>query len=137
MVQGPSGPGLDRDQTDIDGSWRFPVPVPKILSGTGLSGLRSGKNGPEPDQTELPQHYQILHCGALKCAFLSLEVEPMLLEYIQDSGHNLPMMFNCVSVYQDIVYVNSHIAFINEVLEDVIYHGLEGGQTVGEAEEHD
>ena len=24
---------------------------------TGRSGLRSGKNGPEPDQTELPQHY--------------------------------------------------------------------------------
>ena len=29
------------------------------------------------------------------------------------------------------------MSFINEVLEDVIHHGLEGGQAVGEAEEHD
>ena len=34
-----------------------PVPVPKIVSGMGPSGLRSGKNGLGPDQTELPQHY--------------------------------------------------------------------------------
>ena len=66
-MQGPSGPGLDRDQTDIDSPWRFPVPVPKILSVTGLSGLRSGKNGLELDQTELPQHYcraETLRCKA-------------------------------------------------------------------------
>ena len=34
-----------------------PVPVPKFLSGTRLSGLQSSKNGLGPDQTELPQHY--------------------------------------------------------------------------------
>ena len=34
------------------------VPVPDISSGTGLSGLQSGKNGLGPDQTELPQHYE-------------------------------------------------------------------------------
>ena len=34
-----------------------PVPAPKIGSGMGPSGLRSGKNGLGPDQTELPQHY--------------------------------------------------------------------------------
>ena len=61
----------------------------------------------------------------------------MLLEYVQDSGHDLPMVFNCVSVYQDIVHIDRHVSFINEVLEDVIHHGLEGGQAVGEAEEHD
>ena len=35
------------------------VLVPKIVSGTGPSGLRSGKNGLGPDQTELPQHYVV------------------------------------------------------------------------------
>ena len=34
-----------------------PVLVPKIVSGMGPSGLRSGKNGLGPDQTKLPQHY--------------------------------------------------------------------------------
>ena len=33
------------------------VLVPKIVSGTGLSGLWSSKNGLQLDQTELPQHY--------------------------------------------------------------------------------
>ena len=42
---------------------------------------------------------QIFNCGALKCAFLHLEVEPMLLEYVQDSGHDLLMVFDRVSVY--------------------------------------
>ena len=61
----------------------------------------------------------------------------MLSEYIQNSGHNLLMVFNHVSIYQDIVHVNCHVDLINEVLKDVIHHGLEGGWTVGEAKEHD
>ena len=47
------------------------------------------------------------------------------------------MVFNRVSVYQDIVHIDCHVSFINEVLEDVIHHGLEGVQAVGEAEEYD
>jgi len=61
----------------------------------------------------------------------------MLSEYGQDSGHDLPMMFNCAGVYEDIVHVDCHIAFVDEVLKNVIHHCLEGGQAVGEAEEHD
>ena len=61
----------------------------------------------------------------------------MLLEYVQDLGYNLPMVFDRASVYQDIVHIDHHISFIDEVLEDVVHHGLEGGQAVGEAEEHD
>ena len=61
----------------------------------------------------------------------------MLSEYVQDSGHDLPMVFDYVSVYQDIIHIDCHVPFINEVLEDVIHHGLEGGRAVGEAEEHD
>ena len=61
----------------------------------------------------------------------------MFSEYVQDSGHDLPMVFDHVGVYQDIVHIDCHIPFINEVLEDVVHHGLEGGWAVGEAEEHD
>ena len=79
----------------------------------------------------------ILDRGALKCAFLCFEVEPIFSEHIQDSGYDLPMVFNCASVYQDIVHIDCHVSFINEVLKDVVHHGLEGGRAVGEAEEHD
>ena len=61
----------------------------------------------------------------------------MVSEHVQDLGHNLLMVFDHASVYQDIVHIDRHISFINEVLEDVIHHGLEGGQAVGEAKEHD
>ena len=61
----------------------------------------------------------------------------MLSEYVQDLGYDLPMVFNHVSLYQDIVHIDCHVSFIDEVLEDVTHHGLEGGQAVGEAEEHD
>ena len=47
------------------------------------------------------------------------------------------MMFNCMGIHQDVVHVDHHIPFVDEVLEDVVHHGLEGGQTIGEAEEHD
>ena len=50
-----SGPGPDQYRR----SQAVPVPVPDISSGTGLSGLWSGKNGLGPDQTELPQHYAL------------------------------------------------------------------------------
>ena len=53
------------------------------------------------------------------------------------TSHDLPMVFNRVGVYQAIVHIDHHIPFIDEVLEDVVHHGLEGGRAVGEAEEHD
>ena len=61
----------------------------------------------------------------------------MLLEYIQDSGYDLLMVFDCASVYYNIIHIDHHISFVDEVLEYVIHHGLEGGWTVGKAEEHD
>ena len=47
-----SGLGLDQSRWSL----AVTVPVPEFLCGTGLSRLRSGKNGLGPDQTELPQH---------------------------------------------------------------------------------
>ena len=51
--------GLGPDQ--YRQSMMVTVPVPKILSESGLSGLWSGKNGPGPDWTELPQHWTRQH----------------------------------------------------------------------------
>ena len=35
------------------------------------------------------------------------------------------------------INVNGHEALVNELLENVIHHGLEGGWAVGETEVHD
>ncbi len=37
---------------------------------------------------------------------------------------------------QDVIKVNCHLAFGNEVTEDVIHHPLEGGGRVHESKEH-
>jgi len=37
---------------------------------------------------------------------------------------------------QDIVQINYHDAFCHEILEDIVHHSLEGGQTVGYPKEH-
>ena len=36
-----------------------------------------------------------------------------------------------------VVHVDCHTPFVNEVPEDHVHHGLEGGRGVSEAEEHD
>src|SRR6266481_2324043 len=46
---------------------------------------------------------------------------------IKDSGHHLWMVFNCSGIDQNVIHVNGHEALINELLENVIHHGLEGG----------
>ena len=40
------------------------------------------------------------------------------------------------SVDGDVIHVDSHASPINEVSEDGVHHGLEGGQRVGEPEKH-
>ena len=38
---------------------------------------------------------------------------------------------------EDIIHINCNIAFIDEFVEKVVHHRLEGGRSVGEAKEHD
>ena len=37
---------------------------------------------------------------------------------------------------QNVIQIDHHDAFCYEVLEDVVHHGLEGGQAVSHAKEH-
>ena len=46
------------------------------------------------------------------------------------------MLFLCPSKDQDIVQIDYHNAFRYKVLEDVIHHGLEDGQTISYSKEH-
>jgi hypothetical protein len=38
---------------------------------------------------------------------------------------------------QDVVEIDGYDTFSDQVLEYLVYHRLEGGQTIGEAEVHD
>ena len=61
----------------------------------------------------------------------------MFLETFQHSPHDIPMLRQCLSEYEDVIQVDADNPFRYHVLEDVIHHCLEGGGAVREAEEHD
>ncbi|KAG5351623.1 hypothetical protein C0989_005591 [Termitomyces sp. Mn162] len=84
----------------------------------------------QDDQTK------ILDLGLFKLALLWFEVELVLAEAFQDEASDLMVLLHCFSVDEDIVEVYAHYALCNEVLEDVVHHGLEGGGAVGKSEEH-
>jgi hypothetical protein len=47
------------------------------------------------------------------------------------------MFLKRVGEDQDVVEIHRDDAFGDQVLEDLIHHRLEGGQTIGEAKVHD
>ncbi|KAG5348415.1 hypothetical protein C0989_010578, partial [Termitomyces sp. Mn162] len=65
-----------------------------------------------------------------------LEVELVLAEAFQDKASDLIVFLQHFGIDEDAIKVYTHYALHNEVLEDVVYHGLEGGRAVGESEEH-
>jgi len=50
---------------------------------------------------------------------------------------DLLVLFKGLCKDEDIIQIDHNYTFQDEVLEDVVHHGLEGGGTVCEAEEHD
>jgi len=81
---------------------------------------------------------EILYCGSSENAFLSLEVEPMLSEDVEDLCYNgVLLLLSLAAKYEDVVHVNNHDSFIYEFLEDVDNNFLECFWAVSEAKEHD
>jgi len=46
------------------------------------------------------------------------------------------VLFLCLGKDQDVIQIDYHNAFCYEILEDVVYHGLEGGWAVSHSKEH-
>ncbi|KAG5349506.1 hypothetical protein C0989_003360 [Termitomyces sp. Mn162] len=67
---------------------------------------------------------EVLDLGLFELALLQLEVELVLAEAFQNETN------------EDVIEVHAHYTLYNEVLEDVVHHGLEGGWAVGETKEH-
>ncbi|KAG5337720.1 hypothetical protein C0989_009014 [Termitomyces sp. Mn162] len=70
--------------------------------------------------------------------FLSSEfkVELVLAEVFQDEVSDPTVLLQHFGVDDNVIKVYAHYTLHNEVPEDVIHHGLEGGGAVGESKEH-
>jgi hypothetical protein len=80
---------------------------------------------------------QVLNLGFCKLALVMAEVQLVLLESFEHQACHPVMLFHCFCEDEDVIQVDTDYAFRDEVLEDIVHHGLEGGRAVGEAEEHD
>ena len=61
----------------------------------------------------------------------------MFLEKFHDSADNFLMFIQCLSENEDVIQIDHHYTFGNEVLKDPIHHSLEGSWTIGQAKEHE
>ncbi|KAG5732064.1 hypothetical protein E4T56_gene18820 [Termitomyces sp. T112] len=68
-----------------------------------------------------------------------LEGQDSILEgpFISADCLNTNMFLQHFGVEEDVIEVHTHYTLYNEVLEDVIHHGLDGGQAIGETKEYD
>ena len=60
----------------------------------------------------------------------------MLLQMLEHQFCDLSVFREGLSEDEDVVNVDAHGAVHNEILEDVIHHGLEGHRAVCKAEKH-
>ena len=60
----------------------------------------------------------------------------MLVKILQDTPCYTSVFSEGLRVDQDVIEVDTYQALHDEVSEDVIHHGLEGGRAIGETEEH-
>ncbi|KAG6884471.1 hypothetical protein C0993_010753, partial [Termitomyces sp. T159_Od127] len=79
---------------------------------------------------------QILDPSLFKLTLLQFEVELVLVEAFQDNMYDLAVLLKRFGVDEDVIKVYTHYTLHNEVLEDFVHHCLEGGQAIGESEEH-
>ena len=62
----------------------------------------------------------------------------MFVEDVQGLYYNGVVFLFCLAAeYEDVVHVDDHNSFVDELSEDVIHHHLECHRTVGETKEHD
>ena len=81
-------------------------------------------------------HPEVLYLGLLKLTLVRLQEQLVFLKQFQDSSCDLPMLFKGLHENEDVIQIHHHYSFHNEFSENVVHHGLEGGRTVSEAEEH-
>ncbi|KAF8229507.1 hypothetical protein L208DRAFT_1286278, partial [Tricholoma matsutake] len=78
---------------------------------------------------------EVLDLGLLKLALVLTKVEFVLSKSFQDEARDVTVLFNHASEDEDVVEIDTNNAFEDEVVEDVVHHGLKGDRAI--AKEHD
>ena len=73
---------------------------------------------------------EVFDLGLLEFALVMLEVEFVFTEALHDQATDVAMFFQCVCEDENVVEVNTHNAFQDQVMEDVVHHRLEGRRAV-------
>ena len=69
---------------------------------------------------------EILYCHLSKCALLGPEVEPMLAEDVKNMHYNgVVLLLGLATEDEDVVHVDDHDSFVDNLLEDVVHNCLE------------
>ena len=80
---------------------------------------------------------KVFHLGLLKLTLLRFEIELVLVELFQHQVYNAVVLLLGLSEDENVIKVYVYHFLCNEVIEDVIHHGLECNWAINEAREHD
>jgi hypothetical protein len=80
---------------------------------------------------------QVFYFGLLKLTLRRLQEKLVLPENLQDSPSDLPVLLKGLGEDEYVIHIDHDHSFRDEILENLVHHGLEGGRAVGVAEEHD
>src|SRR6266436_3904386 len=79
---------------------------------------------------------QVFNLSPCKLALVMSEIEFVLSESFQYQTCDSVMLFHRLCKDEDVIQVDTDHTLSDEILENVIHHGLEGGWAVSETEEH-
>src|SRR6202790_3777904 len=79
---------------------------------------------------------QVFDLGLCKLTLVMSEIEFVLSESFQYQACNSVVLFHRFCKDEDVIQVDTDYTLGDEILENVIHHGLEGGRAVSETEEH-
>jgi hypothetical protein len=79
---------------------------------------------------------QVFNQESFELTFLRSEVEFVFLESLHYSSDHSQVFHQCLGEDEDVIQVHTDHSFHDEVSENVIHHGLEGGRAVHESKEH-
>src|SRR5258708_8877838 len=80
---------------------------------------------------------KVVHLLMFEFAFLWLEKQLIGMKGLEYLPGDSPMVCKGGRVNEDVIHVADGLIVINEGVEDVIHHCLEGGRRVAQSEEHD
>ena len=88
--------------------------------------------------TFLKDEIKVLYHGLSKSSLLSLEVDLMFVEDVQVPYYDcMVFLLHLAAEDEDVIHVDDHNSFVDELSEDVVHHHLEHCWAVSETKEHD